>query len=351
MRTNRINAGAGYDVLIGSGLLKTCGEIIKERVNTCRIAVITDSNVEKLYLQTVLKSLYSAGFSVCAYTFPCGERSKTMATLAEILEYIASEGLTRSDAVVALGGGVVGDISGFAAGCYMRGIKFIQVPTSLLAAVDSSVGGKTAVDLTSGKNLAGLFLQPSVVICDTGCLKTLPEKEMKNGLAEAIKTAILTGGSLFDAFETGNTDMESIIAQCVAYKGGVTERDEFEKGERKLLNLGHTVGHAIELLSRYSIPHGMAVSSGLAIISRSSARLGWCGKDTAQRIVNILKKNTLPTSSVYSAKTLSAVALHDKKRDCDTITLAIPEKIGGCVLKDISVSQLESIIALGLEDL
>lgn len=351
MKTIKVNTGAGYDVLIGQHLLYDCGTLLRERIPLCRAAVITDSNVEKQYLKTVLGSLSSAGFQPFSYVFPAGEPSKNMTTLSNLLEFLAENGLTRSDMIVALGGGVAGDLSGFAAGCYMRGVRFVQLPTTLLAAVDSSVGGKTAVDLAAGKNLAGVFLQPSAVLYDTCTLDTLPEQELKSGLAETIKTAVLTGGQLFSAFEAQSTDMETVIAQCVAYKGGVVERDAFEKGERKLLNLGHTVCHAIEVLSGYAIPHGLAVASGLAIIARASARLGWCSEDTTRRIICILQNYALPTSTPYGAGQLTGAALRDKKRSGDMIMLAIPKEIGGCTLKVVPISQLESIIAAGLEAL
>lgn len=351
METIKINVDPAYDVLIGCNILNSCGSILRERLGTCRAAVITDSNVKKLYLKTVTDSLSRAGFDTFSYTFPAGEASKNMTTLSDILEHFAENGLARSDSVIALGGGVVGDISGFAAGCYMRGVRFFQMPTTLLAAVDSSVGGKTAADLRSGKNLAGLFIQPSAVLCDINCLSTLPVQEMKNGFAEAVKTAILTGGELYNLLLAGSPDMEYVISRCVAYKGGVTERDELENGERKLLNLGHTVGHAIELLSGYTVPHGLSVSAGLAVISRASARLGWCDKDTARAIISLLNTYSLPISTEYSAKALSAAALRDKKRSGDEITLAIPENIGGCTLKNVKVSELESIISAGLEAL
>ena len=352
-QTLPVNAGKGYDVKIGKGILSQCGEEISAVLGPCSVGVVTDNNVAGLYLEECVRSLSDAGFKTSTFTFPAGEGSKNLSTLSDILEFLASTDLTRTDAVVALGGGVVGDIAGFAAGCYMRGVRFVQLPTTLLAAVDSSVGGKTAVDLKAGKNLAGLFHQPSLVLCDTDCLNTLPEREYQCGLAEALKTGVLAGEGLFQYFEEGTArkHIEEIIGQCVGYKAGVVERDEREQCERKLLNLGHTVGHAIELCSGYAILHGLAVAVGLAIIARASARRGWCSSATACRIEAALKKNGLPTETDFSPTALAKAALSDKKRAGSTVTLAIPSEIGACTLRSLNVNELEELITTGLSPL
>ena len=347
----RISVGQGYDVKIGPGLLDECGPLALKALGKRRAAIISDSSVAELYLARAAASLEKAGFDPCSFVFPAGESSKNMATLASALEFMARNCIGRGDCVIALGGGVTGDLAGFAAGCYMRGIPFVQMPTTLLAAVDSSVGGKTAVDLPSGKNLAGLFHQPSLVICDTDCLKTLPEHERLSGLAEAVKTAVLSGDIPQFLEPDGDIDMAEVIAGCVAYKGGVVERDEKEQGERKLLNLGHTVGHGVELLSGYAISHGFAVAAGTAIIARASARMGWCSVDTARRIVAALSRCGLPTGTEYGPAELAHAALSDKKRAGDSITLVIPSEIGACTLKSVPVRQLEEIIAAGMEEL
>ncbi len=352
-RTVHINTKKGYDVSIGPGLLKDCGGILRPAVEPCRAAVVTDSAVEKLYLPAVEKSLRQAGFAVCAFSFPAGEGSKNMAVLSELLEFLAKNRLTRTDCVVALGGGVVGDLAGFAAGCFLRGIKFVQLPTTLLSAVDSSVGGKTAIDLAAGKNLAGLFLQPEAVICDTDCLNTLSDEIFACGAAEAIKTGILEGEALFSLFETGKAreNPTEIIARCVAFKGRIVEEDEFENGVRKTLNLGHTVGHAVEKCSGYAVPHGRAVAIGIAVIARSAVSLGYCGEETAKRIITVLQMNGLPTATDFSAKALADAALNDKKRAGDAITLVIPRGIGDCALEKMPVDRLLPVIQAGLEDL
>ena len=353
MRTIPVNTNPPYAVTIGPGLLKDCGARLRETIPPCRMAVVTDSVVGALYLETVQESLKAAGYDVSACEFPAGEENKNFHTLSDILEFLAKERLTRTDCLVALGGGVVGDMAGFAAACYLRGIRYVQMPTTLLAAVDSSVGGKTAIDLRAGKNLAGAFLQPAAVLCDTECLNTLPQPVLAGGAAEAVKTAVLSGAGLFDRMEDGGfrfLELEPVIAACVQYKAGVVERDEKEQGERKLLNLGHTVGHAIEKCSGYTIPHGHAVAAGLAIISRSAARLGWMPEARdARRICSALADLGLPVSTEFSPEALAEAALADKKRAGDSITIVVPKSIGACELMQIPVSELLFVIGTGWE--
>lgn len=340
-----------YAVSVGSGLLDHCGKTAAALPGCRRAAVITDSAVAPLYLHTVEDSLRRAGLSVCSYVYPAGERSKNFTTLSGILEFLAEHHLTRADCVAALGGGVCGDMAGFAAGCYLRGIRYLQLPTTLLAAVDSSVGGKTAVDLPQGKNLAGLFHQPAAVLCDTDCLHSLPEAEIACGAAEAVKTGVLAGEELFSLLESGfPADWTKVIAQCVAYKGHIVESDPTEHSLRRMLNLGHTMGHAVELCSNFAIPHGQAVSMGLSCAARASEKLGWMESPCAERIVSALTRCHLPVSSPFSAAELAAAARNDKKRTGDSVTLAIPVRIGKCNLKTVPVRQLESFFAAGGED-
>ena len=352
IQTIHVRTDPEYDVVIGPGLLKECGSRLKETVGLCHMAVVTDSNVAPLYLETVKSSLLEAGVQVSAYIFPAGEESKNFDTLSDILEFLAGEQLTRVDCVAALGGGVTGDMAGLAAALYLRGVKYVQLPTTLLAAVDSSVGGKTAIDLSAGKNLAGAFLQPSAVICDTNCLKTLPPEVFADGAAEALKTAVLCDEGLFARMEYGLKTSEEIIAQCVAFKAGVVERDEKEQGERKLLNLGHTVGHAIEKCSDFRIPHGHAVAAGLAIMTRAAENLGWMTGESkrtleAERIESAVETLGLPSTTEYPPAALAQAALSDKKRAGDSITIVVPSKIGRCELKTIPVTELQSIIEAG----
>ena len=351
IQTIQVHTSPAYEVSIGGGLLHDCGRHLRTVMSPCHMAVVTDSTVAPLYLERVTASLRDAGFTVSYYVFPAGEAHKNFGTLSGILEFLAQAHLTRTDCVAALGGGVTGDMAGFAAAVYLRGIRCVQLPTTLLSAVDSSVGGKTAIDLEAGKNLAGAFLQPAAVLCDTDCLASLPAAMFADGAAEAIKTGVLSDESLFSLFETGRleTDPGSVIARCVQYKAGVVERDEKEQGERRLLNLGHTVGHAIEKCSGYAIPHGHAVAAGLAIIARSAEALGWTEAPIAGRIAACLAKNDLPTGTAYSAQALADAALADKKRAGGDITLVIPKRIGVCELKKVPVTDLLPIIAAGLE--
>ncbi len=351
IQTVSIRVQPAYEASIGPGLLDECGPRLRCLLGPCRAVVISDTTVSALYLPRVQQSLEQAGFTVSAWAFPAGERQKNLLTLSAALEFLAREALTRSDCVVALGGGVVGDLAGFTAGCYLRGIPYVQLPTTLLAAVDSSVGGKTGVDLTAGKNLAGLFVQPAAMLFDTDCLTTLPPAVIADGASEAVKTGVLAGGPLWTLLEQDGltVDPAGVIARCVAYKAGIVERDPREAGERKLLNLGHTVGHAIERCSDYTIPHGHAVAAGLAIIARAAEALGWTAEPVAARITAALERHSLPVGTEYAPRELARAAVSDKKRRGSEITLAVPRSFGGCILKTLPLSDLESVIAAGWE--
>ena len=351
IQTIQVNTSPAYEVHIGSGLLSTCGASLAQIMPLCHIAILSDSTVAPLYLETVSDSLQRAGFVVSSFVFPAGEAHKNFDTLSDILEFLAEERMTRTDCIVALGGGVTGDMAGFAAGCYLRGIRCVQMPTTLLSAVDSSVGGKTAIDLKAGKNLAGVFLQPAAVLCDTDCLSSLSSEVFADGAAEAIKTGVLCDESLFSLFEadTLEADPAEVIARCVAYKAGVVERDEKEQNERRLLNLGHTIGHAIEKCSGYTIPHGHAVAAGLAIMARAAEKLGWSEAGTAARITACLSRSGLPVDTTFSAKELAHAASADKKRAGNDITIVVPRSIGQCELKKLPISDLLPLIQAGLE--
>lgn len=272
--------GAAYDVVIAPGALAEVGTRIREVIGACRVALITDSNVAELLGPRVDAQLAAKGFSVVALTFEAGEASKNWAVAGELLEACAQHGVSRTDCIVALGGGVVGDLAGFAAATYLRGIAFVQVPTTLLAQVDSSVGGKTGVDLRAGKNLAGAFKQPRLVIADTDVLATLPDAEWRSGLAEVAKSGVLDGEGFLGMLEAGAASLvareagavEEAVRRSVAFKAGVVARDEHEEGPRECLNYGHTLGHAIERVAGYGvIPHGVAVAEGMRFAVRISA--------------------------------------------------------------------------------
>ncbi len=346
MRTVHVNASTPYDVLIGEGLIDRAGELTAKVVKPCRAVIVADDTVDELYGDRVQISFSYAGFDVSRWTFPAGEASKNLGTLSELLEELAGRRVTRSDLVVALGGGVTGDMAGFAAAVLNRGVRFVQIPTTLLAAVDSSVGGKTAVDLRAGKNLAGAFHQPSLVVTDTDVLRELPAALRSCGAAEAIKCGVLRDPALFDLLEGGDWlgDIDEIVVRCVAYKRDVVARDEFDTGDRAFLNLGHTFGHAIEQLSGLTVSHGEAVAVGMLMAATSAG----CPDDTVLRLARCLRANGLPTHCPYGAQALAGAALSDKKRSGDTLTLVLPEAIGRCILRKIPVGALEDWFARAL---
>lgn len=350
MKTITVSASRTYDIRIGHGLLAALGEAVRGLGKVEKVFLVSDTQVYPLYGGAAEASLKAAGYSVSSFVFPAGEESKNGETFLKLLNALAQAGLSRSDLLVALGGGVVGDLAGFAAACYLRGIRFVQIPTTLLAAVDSSVGGKTAIDLPAGKNLAGAFYQPSLVLCDLDALDTLPEDIFRDGCAEVIKYGVLYDPELFSQLEISglNFDREAVIARCVALKRDVVMEDEKDTGSRMKLNLGHTFGHAVEAHSRFTLSHGKSVAIGLAIIARASASMGICSEADAARIVSVLKAFGLPVQTQYTAEALLPYLLSDKKRSGGTVNLILPEAIGRCVVSPTPVSQLQSILQAGL---
>ncbi len=344
MTTVDVNASTKYSVHIGKGLLKASGEMISKVISPCKAAIISDDTVLPLYGKAVRESLEKCGFSVVEYAFPNGEESKNISTFAKILEFLASSKLSRTDIVVALGGGVVGDMAGFCAATYLRGIRFVQIPTTILAACDSSVGGKTAVDLEAGKNLAGAFHQPSIVICDTDTFETLDKRQISCGYAEIIKYGVICDEKLFEKLSDNCNDIEDILSVCVSIKRDIVERDEKESGDRKLLNLGHTLGHAIEKHSNFSLTHGEAVAIGMVMIAKLSEALG-IGENITARLLPILSKYSLPCSYNITADKLFDIATGDKKVDGSSITLVLPEKVGKCRLAKYSLSEFSKLLS------
>lgn len=342
MKTVRVEASGCYDVMIGSGILDQAGALLQKIMSPCRAAIITDDIVQGLFGSRVEKSLQAAGFKTEIFAFPNGEKQKTLQTLADALEWLAEIHLSRSDLVVALGGGVPGDLAGFAAAVYCRGVRFIQIPTTLLAAVDSSVGGKTAVDLKAGKNLAGAFHQPELVICDTDIMKNLPPELMRDGAAEMLKYGVLADAALFDRMADGSwlERMEETIAQCVEIKRDYVMQDELDNGARQFLNLGHTFGHAVEKCANFSITHGQGVGIGLVMAARAAGV-------EIERTEKGVSACGLPVKCPYSARELAEAALSDKKRRGGKITLVLPEKMGKCMLKTIPVEELPEYFAKG----
>jgi 3-dehydroquinate synthase len=351
MTTVTVNASKIYSIDIGSGLLDYAGAAIRQICGGESLAVVTDETVNTLYGERLISSLTKNGYRASRYAITPGEASKNGMEFLSLLNFLAEEKLTRADIVIALGGGVVGDLAGFAAACYMRGIRFVQMPTTLLAAVDASVGGKTAIDLPTGKNLAGAFYQPHAVICDVDLLSTLTPETYRDGCAEVIKTAVLADKDLFDSLEKPIKEQyETVVARCVEIKRDIVMEDEFETGTRKLLNFGHTVGHAIEWLSQYKITHGSAVAAGMAIITRAACGMGVCSAACTAALLRVLQYYGLPASTTYDAADLTRACLLDKKRVGEHLTLVLPKEIGCCVLHDINISELEGIIDMGLKE-
>ena len=334
-----VKASTDYAVIIGRNVIQHSGEIISEVLPTCKIALITDDRVNSLYADVVVKSLENSGYNVVKFYFKNGEKSKNLNTYGQILNFLAENELTRTDAIVALGGGVVGDMAGFAAATYLRGIKYVQIPTTLLSQIDSSVGGKTAIDLDCGKNLVGAFCQPIAVICDVNVLFTLPGKIFSDGMGEVAKYAILDK-RIFDLVMAEEKRLVELIYLCVDYKRSVVEADEFENGDRKLLNLGHTPAHGIEKLSGYSIAHGSAVAMGINIILDSSLKHGYLDEKIYKQLKDVVLNTAGVTENPFDVKDICNSALADKKRSGDYITLVMVHNIGDCKFHKIKVSEL-----------
>ena len=323
----RVCASKSYDVTIDSAILSRSGELIKEVVKPCKVAVITDDTVDKIYSKTVVDSLKKNGFDVVKFVFQHGESSKNLDTYGKILSFLAENKLTRTDALVALGGGVVGDMAGFAAATYLRGIKYIQIPTTLLSQIDSSVGGKTAIDLPEGKNLVGAFCQPNLVLIDVCTLDSLPNESYIDGMGEMAKYAVLDQ-NIFDVISGDKYQIKDLIYLAVDYKRRVVEKDEFEGGIRKLLNLGHTPAHGIEKLSEYTLSHGRAVAIGLDIILDNSYSHGYIDKTNLEKINAVVKKCVGENPCPFSIEDICDAAQNDKKRSGDTITLMMVYGVG-----------------------
>ena len=350
MKTVTIHASKTYDVCIGSGLLAELGTRVAALGKAQRVCIVSDSHVWPLFGEKAEASLKEAGFCVTSFVFPAGEEQKSGQTFLDLVNYLAENQLTRSDILVALGGGVVGDLAGFAAASFLRGIRFVQIPTTLLAMVDSSVGGKTAIDLPAGKNLCGAFCQPSLVLCDTDALNTLPTDVFRDGCAEVIKYGVLYDSELMGHLqEKGlNFDREMVIERCVAWKRNAVEADEFDTGARMKLNLGHTIGHGVEARSHFTLSHGKSVAIGMAIVCRTAKKRGLCTPDTCDTLLAVLKTFGLPACTEYSPEEIFSYTLSDKKRSGDTVRLIVPRSIGNCEILPTPVGELKAFIQEGL---
>ena len=342
MKTIPIRASSCYEVRMGSGLLPALGRQLRDLHGAaCSAMVVADDTVFALYGPAAERSLRDAGFSAEHFVFPHGESAKTLSTYAALQQALLDAGFTRGDLVVALGGGVTGDLAGFAAATYQRGIPYVHLPTTLLAAVDSSVGGKTAVDLPGSKNQVGAFYPPALVLCDPDCLRSLPAEEYRNGCAEIIKYAMLSGEPLLSALLSApvSRQAEQVIAACVECKRDFVQADEFDTGRRRLLNFGHTAGHAIEVCSGYTVPHGQAVAAGMAILTRAACRRGICTPETLSALESLLQAYDLPCTTRYPARELADAALADKKRRGPCLPIILPEAPGRCRVEPIPASE------------
>lgn len=358
MRTVQVPLGdRSYSIKIGDNLLAKTGSSLRRLGLKGRCAVITDDNVAPLYLETVVQSLEDAGFDVLSKIFPHGEKTKSMKNIESCYNEFAGHRLERKSPVIALGGGVIGDLGGFAAASYLRGVPFVQIPTTLLAQVDSSVGGKVGVNLKAGKNLVGAFYQPELVLCDLGTLATLPSRELRAGMAEVIKYGIIFDAKLFGVLEKnmpGLLDLDEdligkVVARCCKIKAQVVEADEKEGGLRAILNYGHTVGHAIEAISGYSeYLHGEAISVGMVKAGILSSELLGFPRNHQERVVNLLKETQLPTEISFTRSQINKLKkamLLDKKVQNGEVRFVLAESIGkvqfGC---SVDAERLENIL-------
>lgn len=346
-----IQTSKPYQILIQRGCLDQVGHHASQlfRENS-RALIVTDSNVAPLYAQRTADSLKQAGFLPQIFVFPAGEENKRLSSIEQIYSAMAEHSMTRTDFIVALGGGVTGDMAGFAAATFLRGIGFLQIPTSLLAQIDSSVGGKTGVDLPQGKNLVGAFHQPRMVLIDPDTLSTLPPRFFADGMAEAIKYGCIKSRSLFQLIEESSMDqdsekLEEMIFQCIDWKRRVVEADEFDTGERMLLNFGHTLGHALEQYYSFGkLTHGEAVGIGMVWMSRAGESLGLTAPGTAKEISRVLTQYGLPVNDSAPAEQLAEAASMDKKGMGETLNLILLKEIGSSFVHPIPKSNLLSII-------
>ncbi|MGX7201879.1 3-dehydroquinate synthase [Enterococcus plantarum] len=341
-----------YDLTIEKGLLKSIGSWVKELWLSQKIVIITDTNVQPLYGEQVQKSLKEAGFETATFVIKAGEQSKSLSVAAEVYDVLADEGMTRSDGIIALGGGVVGDLAGFVASTYMRGLHFLQVPTTLLAQVDSSIGGKTAVNTKKAKNLVGTFAQPDGVLIDPDTLDTLEVRRIQEGIAEIIKSAAIADQDLWQKLDalTDENDLKAhateIIAACCKIKRKVVEEDELDNGVRLLLNFGHTIGHALENTAGYgNLTHGEGVAIGMSQVTRVAESKKLTPKGTTEKLTKMIQKFHLPIrSNQWDQEQLYAALTHDKKARGGKINLILLDSIGEAKIVRIPIEEMKGYL-------
>ncbi|MCL4534008.1 MAG: 3-dehydroquinate synthase [Bacteroidetes bacterium] len=324
-----------YNIWLGEGILSLAGDLLLKAGLGRTLALVTNPAVAALYAAPLEASLQAAGFAVRRVTIADGEQYKTLATVDDLYSRFLAAGLERGSAVVALGGGVVGDTAGFAAATYMRGIPFVQVPTTLLAQVDSSVGGKVAVDHARAKNLVGAFHQPRAVIIDTAVLRTLLPQHLRCGLAEIVKHGVLGSPALFEHLERhGAEPMDRVVREALAVKIRVVQQDPEERGVRAILNLGHTTGHAVEAVTSYRVPHGDGVAIGMVAATHMALALGLCAPDVLPRLLALLGRFGLPTSVEADPNAIYEAMFADKKKKEGRLRFILPQAIGSVIISD-----------------
>lgn len=333
-----------YTVTVANGALSQAGALIRPlKKPGAQVMLISDSNVMPLYGSQVEASLQAAGFPVTRHVFPAGEEHKQLSTVGAMYQALAGHGFTRTDLVVTLGGGVTGDMGGFAAATFLRGMDFVQLPTSLVSQADASVGGKTGVDLPFGKNLVGAFHQPMAVVADPDALKTLPEHYFRDGMGEVIKYGCIEDAALFAALEQGTAleDITDVLARCVTCKKRLVEQDARDTGRRMILNFGHTFGHALEKLHGFrDLAHGEAVGIGMVMACRAGENLGVTQPGTAGRVKALLEQYGLPTEDKFTREEVVAATALDKKSDGDTLRVILLPRIGESVIRPITRQEL-----------
>ena len=347
MRKICVNIDNPYEIIIQRGVFKNCSEIIADCFNSRNTVIVTDETVYRIYGSRLEAQLLKEGFKVGVFILKDGEQSKNLDNLYSLYEFLSENKITRDDFIIALGGGVVGDLTGFAAASFLRGISFIQIPTTLVAQVDSSIGGKTAVNIKSGKNLVGAFHQPSLVICDPDLLSTLSYRVFCDGMGEVIKYAVAFSESLFLKLSQVNIYdvLEEVIFDCILCKKNIVENDERDLGNRMRLNFGHTVGHAIEKYNSYkNITHGQAISIGMVYIMGQGEKLGITRKNETEKLKQLLKKFNLPTSTNILCEDIFFNSLGDKKRRGDNINIVIVPEIGKCELLTLSLDEYRNFL-------
>ena len=341
-----------YKITVGQNLIDEVGDKIRT-LGINKIALVTDENVWSIYKNKMMNSLNKAGILYEVLVFDSGEHTKSFENYQKGIDFLADNYFRRTDALVAFGGGVIGDLGGFMSATYQRGMIFIQIPTTLLSGVDSSVGGKTGINLNQGKNLLGAFKQPKQVICDWSLYKTMENDRFLDGVAETIKYSILCDKKLFETLKIpirqDDKRLTEIIKKCVKYKAQIVSQDEEESGIRRILNLGHTIGHSIEKLSDYNISHGYAVAIGMSYIAKLSYRLNLISKEKARDIINCIKANNLPISTTYRLEDIFKNTIVDKKCTDDMITIILIQDIGHCILEKISLVRWKEYIQMAME--